>query len=727
VHLSLHAVDLFWAVPLVLVAIALSVWAYRFVLPPLSPGSRRLLFALRVLPFLALILLLVRPILSSPEPGGGREIVVLEDRSLSMDLPSADARRTRAEVARRAADDVARRLGGRYRVQRYVFASEARPAASDSAGRLDRASTALGDAIASLSGREGLAGVVVVSDGVANRGRDPVQAARELGRPVSAVTVEGSRGWNASIEEVAVNPTARAGQATPIAVRVRHTGSGSRRAKLVVTEGTQVLAQRDVALPPGGEEIVEEMTIVPRRAGLAFYRVRLDAGPGETIEADNRRAAVQTVTPDRQRVLVLVPGPNWDWTWLKRALDADSSWAAEHALSRPGGWTALPALPARSVPPAGSALGRYAVVIAQGLSSGDASGALGTSLSEYVRRGGGLVLWSGEGAGGSALAALRGSALARAVGLEVGSASGELQPDPPGERLSDLVRIEEDAELVRRFFAGAPPVSGVSPIAARAGDQVALTGGNGRAPLLLVRRVGRGRVLFVNGSGLWRWGFTGGDAAAAARYERLWANALRLLSEPTQSEPLRVVAERPLLSRGEAIPVTGSLQDSRFQPVDGARVEATLERESDLPDAQKGAAAAPSALPGAIRLTGQGGGSYAGRWESLPPGRYRLRATSVGPGAQRATATSEFMVDDWSPEYLAAASDSQTLDRMAQASGGAAGTADQAASIAGKMSSRAAAGGKLREHRLWESPFFYLIALGLLSGEWFLRRKRGLP
>ena len=725
-HLSLAAGSPLWTVPLVLAAAALALWAYRFALPPLAPGARRLLFLLRALPLAALVFLFARPILSLSEPGGGREIVVLEDRSLSMDLPSANPHRTRAELAHRAAADVARRLSGRYRVRRYVFASEARPAESDSAGRLDRASTALGDAIASLSGRDGLAGVVVVSDGAANRGRDPVQAARELGRPVSAVTVEGPRGWNASLEEVAVNPTARAGLATPIAIRLRHTGTGSRRAHLVVSEGAQVLAQRDVALPPGGEEIVEEMAIVPRRPGLAFYRVRLDAGPGETVDADNRRAAVQTVTPDRQRVLVLVPGPNWDWTWLKRSLDADSSWAAEHALARPGGWAALPTLPARAVPPAGAALGRYTVVIAQGLSSAEAGGPLGASLAEYVRGGGGLVLWSGEGAGGWALAALRGSALARAVGLEVNSSSGEATPDPPAGKLSDLVRVEEDPELVRRFFAGAPPLTGVSPVATRPGDQVALTGGGGPVPLLLLRRVGRGRVLLVNGSGLWRWGFSGADAATATRYERLWGNALRLLSEPTQSEPLRVATERPLLSRGEPVQVSASLQDSRFQPVDGAQVQATLEREADLPDAVQGRTRA-TPLPGAIRLTSQGGGSYAGRWDSLEPGRYRLRATSAGPGAQRFTAASEFMVDDWSPEYLAAESDSETLDRLAQASGGAVGTSEHASDLAAKISSRVRVGGKRREHRLWESPLFYLVSLGLLSGEWFLRRKRGLP
>jgi hypothetical protein len=729
VRFSLTPGDLLWTLPLLVAAVALALWAYRFVLPPLAPTTRRLLFLLRALALAALVFLLARPIFSSPEAGGGREVVVLEDRSLSMDLPSSEAKRTRTDIAHHAADDVARRLAGRYHVRRYVFAAEARTAESDSAGRLDRASTALGDAIASLSGREGLAGVVVVSDGAANRGRDPVQSARELGRPVSTVAIEGPRGWNASLEEVMVNPTARAGQPTPIAVRLRNAGSGSRRASVTVTEGSDILSRRDVTLPPNGEETVEEMAIVPRRPGLAFYRVQLDAGPGETMEADNRRSAVQTVTPDRQRVLVLVPGPNWDWTWLKRAVDGDSSWAAEHAQIKPGGWAPMPSIPAKNAPPAGAALTRYAVVVAQGLSGPDANGPLGTRLAEYVRNGGGLVLWGGDGAGGAALAGLRGSALAREVGLDVGSAATDFSADPPSGSLPDLIRVEEDAELVRRFFAGAPPITGVSPVNPRPGDQVVLTAASGRVPLLLLRRVGRGRVLFINGSGLWRWGFSAADEAAAPRFDRLWGNALRLLSEPTQSEPLRVAADQALVSRGEPIEVSASLQDSRFQPVDGASVTASLERESDLPGGARGGATAGAqgTLPGPVRLTGQGGGTYAGRWESLPPGRYRLRASSVGPGGARANASSEFVVDEWSPEYLASESDTRTLERMAQVSGGVSGTPDKLGSLAGKISSSAASSGKLREHRLWESPLFYLLSVGMLSGEWFLRRKRGLP
>ncbi len=186
-NFSLAPGSLVWLVPALAAAVALAVWAYRFALPPLGPGTRRSLTVLRALGLVLLAALLARPLLSLAGRGGPAVVVVLEDRSLSMTLPSGEPGRTRAQVAERAAAELRRRLVGRFKVQRWQFAASAAPAAGDSAGQLDRASTALGDAIAAAGELPSLAAVVVVTDGVANRGRDPVQAARELGRTVSAV------------------------------------------------------------------------------------------------------------------------------------------------------------------------------------------------------------------------------------------------------------------------------------------------------------------------------------------------------------------------------------------------------------------------------------------------------------------------------------------------------------------------------------------------------------
>lgn len=720
-NFSLAPGSLLWIVPVALFAVALAVWAYRFALPPLAPSLKRLLVVLRGVSLVLLALLLARPLLSLAERGGASEVVVLEDRSLSMTLASEEKGKSREQVASRAAADVARRLGGRFRVRRWVFANQTFEATTDSARKLDRAGTALGDAIAAAGELPDLAGVVVVTDGVANRGRDPVQAARELGRPVSAIVVGEAGGWDASVEEVATNPTARVGQPTPMQVRLRHTGDRSRRAKLVVSDGQQVLAQRDVVLAAGGAETIEDLDLVPRRVGLATYRVSVEAGPGEITEANNRRAAVQSVLPDRQRALILSSGPNWDWTWLKRVVEADSSWAVEFAFVRAGRAEALPGR--RGGTPSLDGLSRYAAIVAQGVSAADAAGALGSRLGDYARAGGGLALWGADGAGGPSLVALRDTPLGRGLGLALapGSVAQELEPELPAGEPQEIVRIDDDPETARRLFAGYPPLTGVAPLAERPGDQVLVQGAGVRVPLLLLRRVGRGRVLLVNGSGLWRWAFSGGDAQGKARYQRLWAAALRTLAQPTQSEPLRVSTERPLFAQGEPVPVSASLQDSRFRPVDGAAVEARLEHIGEVE-----AGSRSSALPAPIRLLGQGAGTYSGRWPPLAPGRYRVEAVARSAG-RTLSARSEFVVDAWSPEYQTVDADRRTLERMAQASGGSAATAGQAGDLVRRLASRAASVGRTSEHRLWENSALYVVLLGLLSSEWLLRRRRGLP
>jgi hypothetical protein len=725
VNFSIAGGTLPWLILGILAAALVAVWAYRFVLPPLSSQTRGMLWAFRALALAILILLIARPLFSLAERSRDQEIVILEDYSLSMSLPESGGEEDRAAVAARAADELEEKLGGRYPVRRWVFAASATEAVGDSTAALDRAATALGDAVHSLSQRGALAGVVVVSDGVANRGRDPVQAARELGCTVSAVVVGSAGEWDASLEEIAVNPTARAGQSTPMEVRLSHSGESPRRAQLVVSDAQGVLAEKEVLLPAGGSEIIERLTFVPRQVGLSYYRVRLETGPTEAVLDNNLRAVVQQVLPDRQRVLVLAQELNWDWTWLKRTLDADSAWAVEYGVWRNG----------RFQPPPGPAqatssvrltpMDRYAVIIAQGFGPNWAPGAQLQQLVEYARRGGGLVFWGGTSGADDELAAWFGSAAGRSLGLRPLEAAVPTQviPELPLDgRLHDIVRLDEDPELNERYFAGLPPLQYVSPIERRPGDRPLVTGAGGRASLMVLRRLGRGQVLLINGGGLWRWGFSGSDRLAPQRYRRFWAHALRALAEPTQTEPLRVTTDRPLLARGQDVGVTASLQDEDFQPVSGAEVEARWIAVSGLDGGR-----APEIEGGAISLVDQEDGSYAGVRPPLPPGRYRVEARARRGGQVVANASSEFVVDSWSPEVQAVVPDRATLERMAQASGGEVATADGVDELARNLAAADVRPSSWREYRLWENPLFYLLILGFLSTEWWLRRRRGLP
>jgi hypothetical protein len=508
-------------------------------------------------------------------------------------------------------------------------------------------------------------------------------------------------------------------------VRLGHSGDAPRRAELVVSDAQGELARQEVVLPGGGTEIITRLEFVPRQIGLSYYRIHLDAGPGETMTDNNLRAVVQQVLPDRQRVLVLARELNWDWSWLKRTLDADSAWTMEYGLLRDGGFEPPPGPAYSGSTVRLSPLDRYAVILAMGLGPGELPAGLDERLAQFARGGGGLVFWGGSSAARSRLSEWYGAPLGRAMGLKATETrvAGQVAPELPAEgQVHDVVRLDEDPEINQTYFAGLPPLNDVSPLATRAGDRVLVNGGGGSAPLLVLRRLGRGQVLIVNGGGLWRWGFSGSDRSAPQRYRRLWANALRALAEPTQTEPLRVTTDRPLLARGQDVGVTASLQDAGFQPVSGAEVEARWVAISGLDGG-----AAPDIEGTAVSLVDQGDGSYAGSRPPLPPGRYRVQARARQGGRVVADASSEFVVDTWSPEVQSVEPDRSTLERMAQVSDGRVVGSDSVDELARAIVSADARPSSWREYRLWENPLFYLLILGFLSTEWWFRRRRGLP
>ena len=62
-----------------------------------------------------------------------------------------------------------------------------------------------------------------------------------------------------------------------------------------------------------------------------------------------------------------------------------------------------------------------------------------------------------------------------------------------------------------------------------------------------------------------------------------------------------------------------------------------------------------------------------------------------------------------------------------RATGGRITDAAQVERWARTLPTRALARGRVESRRLWESPWVFALVVGLLSVEWFWRRRRGLP
>jgi hypothetical protein len=707
-HLAPNAPWFLLALLTVLLALV-SLWAYRFAVPPLPGGARRVLPLLRALALLLLLWLLAQPVFERAAAGRAR-IAVLVDRSRSMDLPASPGGPSRAQVAAQAVEEIRRAWRGRAAVDVIPFAG-APGTGADSTVR--RGATALGDALESLArSPEGQRanGVVVVSDGAVNAGTDPVQAARALGLPVHAALVGEEGGRDRAVAGIDASATARVGQATTVRARIlttepRGTSFGAR-----LMDGGRELARATVTAPGGGAEATAEFRVIPAKPGLALWSAVVDSAAGEVSVVNNAREVAMDVSPGRLGVLIVSAGLNWDLAFLRRALAGDSSLHVTTWVRGRDGWGGLDS-GARDAAPSAASLRGQAVVVLDALAPGEVSAGFDDAVAGFVRGGGGLLALGGPAPG---LARLRAGRLGGEFGFgnDPRPATRPAMPEPAPEA-RDLLAWDDDAARGERAWRAAAPLTDVLPLAPGPGDRVVLKSQGGGAPLFVARRIGRGQALLVNGSAIWRWSLSSHDDLGGERGKRLWRRLARWLAEPVQGEPLRVRPERWLATADEPVRLFANLQDAQFRPLAGASVEGEARPDSGR------------AIP--LRFEAGAAGSYVATLPAPRPGRYRVSARATRDGRELGRAGSEFAVDRWSLEEARTRPDSATLAGIAGASGGSLTRAATAGVWARALPTRSLARVRTESLRLWESPWLFAVVVGALCVEWAWRRRRGLP
>ena len=691
----------------------LGLWAYRFAAPPLPPVSRRALSLLRFAALALLLWLLAQPALDLPGAGGAH-LVVLLDRSRSMDLPTSAGGEPRRAVAARAVEALQRALRGRASVEVLPFSDHlALAAARDSVGN----ATALGDALDQLAGSDALrraSAVAVVSDGAVNAGRDPAAAAQALGLPVHTIRVGTFAGEDRAVAAIEVPPESRVGRLEPVRVHLTSDEPAGTPMPVHLFSGARELAHGTALSPGPGAEALCELTAVPLESGLAIWTARVDSLAHEPTVANNARSAALEVAAGRLGVLIVSAGLNWDLTFLRRSLDSDSglavtTWIHEGDRWRASGPGGRP-IPGAASKPSGADLKSCAVVALDAIAPGDVSPEFDRALADFVREGGGLLALGGPGAG---LMRLRSGALGPELSLRTtGMVAPPSATPAPSENAAELTAWDDDPVRGREAWRAAAPLADLMPIEGGPGDRVLIASLGGGPPLLLARHVGRGQALLVNGTGVWRWSLSPTDDLAGERGRRLWRMLTRWLAEPVQGEPLRVRPERWLAASGEPVRLFATLQDSAFRPVAGARLE--------------GEAALSGGGARALTFEPREAGTYVATLSGLAPGRYRVLVRARGAGRTGLEASSEFAVDRWSLEDARAETDSAALTAISRASGGVALAAGELSHLPGAVQASLTRG-PLVTARLWESPWVMALVIAALATEWVWRRRRGLP
>ena len=713
-----------WILVLVLAALAFAAArGYRRVPPSVPPLLRRVLITLRILAICVVILVLLEPVVRLTGYRRERPVVaVLLDSSGSMGMADGTGGMRRGEEAVALLNEVVLpRVARDAEVRAYAFDGELRSIDTDrgeltAAPLFDGEVTDIPGALSALRREvpEGLAAIVLATDGANNRGGGVVEAWEPLGVPVYALGV-GSEvaARDVAVREVLTNRISYVGEALPIEARLSSVGFAGATTTVDLSLDGQVIDTQTVDLSgTGGEEVVR-FRVVPSAPGVTTYGISVPPARGEINEANNVRVVSTNTLGGKMRVLVAAPRPGWDFAFTRRELETDGNIELITCVLIEGAGTERRG----ETPGAAEDVLGYDVIV---LVEPDMSSSVvpGEWVERYVReRGGGLLLLgepavSGRGEGGVAsvspiFTSRRSPANAVEARVRL-SAAGETSP---------LMRLVDGRLENESLWRSLPPVwvGGASVVEARPEATVlaeADLGGGETTAVIASSRVGAGNVVAIAASGLWRWKMAAPDETDV--FDVLLANATRWLTARGDLARVVVETDEGVYSSGQKIGLSAQVYGSDYRVSRNATV--TVEVST-------GEQAAPVE---SVTLAPDGE-FFRAEIGPLAPGRYIYRAEGTIGGESMGEDSGEFIVEEFSLEDAEVRRRPGVLHRLADESGGIYMAPESIDGLSESVPLERRTVALRRELELWNSPWPLLALVGLLSVEWALRRSKGMP
>ncbi len=161
---------------------------------------------------------------------------------------------------------------------------------------------------------QNLAGILLVSDGIYNRGVSPTYF--RYARPIISLALGDTiPPKDLSISNIKINQIAYQGNKFPMEVLVDNNGYSPSDITVSVLKGGAVIERR--RLDPSGKMIFE---LEAENPGLNRYSVSLTEMPEETTYENNRQSVYIDVVEGRERILLVAAAPHPDLAAIRKAL-----------------------------------------------------------------------------------------------------------------------------------------------------------------------------------------------------------------------------------------------------------------------------------------------------------------------------------------------------------------------------------------------------------------------
>lgn len=301
----------------------------------------------------------------------------------------------------------------------------------------------------------------------------------------------------------------------------------------------------------------------------------------------------------------------------------------------------------------------------------------------------------------------------------------------------EIMQIEKDPEKNRVAWDGLPQFHGFSrtthkkpaaTVLAEVADDKFDTA-YGPAVLIAVQNFGSGRSMAftTDMTGSWgtewedTWGPEGSETDQDHRneyYKTFWKNAIRWLAAVRMKQPNQIVqieSDRLVYGRGEQPEIRVKVMNEDYELTHDAKVMLTIIGPNDRPQQV------------AVFPRYEEPGIYERKLELKEVGRYEIEAAAMLGKEELGRDKTILQVRPASAEMRELSQNVPLLKKLAGDTGGKYLPLENASELPRYLREATHVIEKHRDIDLWDNGWIFVLIVSLLCGEWFLRKRSGLP
>ncbi|TVQ09501.1 MAG: hypothetical protein EA364_13940 [Balneolaceae bacterium] len=684
-------------------AILFSWWTYRDN-EVLSPYRMWLLSIVRGSALILLILLLFNPVIRKTNVLIDKPAIgVLLDNSKSVTVIRGEYDGENSYRQARQAVNLGDTLDVSYRI--YGFDNELFRLTGTEPD-LEGTSTDINLALSGIVQSEpDLKAIVLFSDGIYNRGRNPSNIASQLGIPVITVGLGDTTSMrDLVVRNINLNDVGYKNTETPITAEILNDGFPDTSFEIQLRKDGNVIDRQTVSTTTTRSVHRVQFNTELAETGLQRYEIFVPELPGEFTTANNRASGTINVLDDQLRVLHIAFEIHPDVSAFRHLLATDQNVSPAMLNWYRGDNFHGGALTNRP--------DTVDLLVLHGYPNRNLPGSIKNAIQPMIEELP-VLLFTTPGSDNAELTRELGNRLPIITNRSVGITGIQLLAV---EQHSNHPVMELPLTDLTRTPLLKAPVSGIEPaIGGTELFRARLRSQETEAPVITLRTIGNRRISQVNAFELYRW-FQSTNQEHREYISALLSNLVRWTSNEPDNRLLTIAPVRPVFDENEQIRFEATLRNESGDPESDAIIELTVTK----PDRQ----------PGTYTMTNRGLGRYELQIPTMPAGTYRFEATARKGSARLDEQSGSFNVSETNIEFIDTRRNDDLLAWIAGQTGGTFITYDEADRLPSILQDlnvlEVVTTEFISETPLYQSPLWFVLLIALLTAEWVIRKSSAL-